>query len=240
MLTSSSIDSLPAAAETLPWAGLGAVLAAIDTLVASAEPAVVFSSAVRLCVPLVGQAASATITGPENQAYAITWPRTQPRHAAYSVEARIIGGAVELHAGYHGTLAISVDGPPQMHHALLAQLIVDRAVALVERERWAESLAAGTTRSANLEVALATNREIGIAIGILMSRHKSTSDQAFDILRRVSQESQRKLRDVALEVAVTGTIELPRGIPAATVTSPRRASHNLSHRSPAHLITHCG
>ncbi|WP_375476581.1 ANTAR domain-containing protein [uncultured Jatrophihabitans sp.] len=62
----------------------------------------------------------------------------------------------------------------------------------------------------NLERALLSSRRIGIAIGILMATHKITADQAFDLLRIVSQNKHRKLVDVAESVVETGAIELPR------------------------------
>jgi signal transduction histidine kinase/DNA-binding response OmpR family regulator/PAS domain-containing protein len=60
---------------------------------------------------------------------------------------------------------------------------------------------------ANLEQALASNRQIGAAMGILMARLKLTDEQAFDLLRKTSQNRHRKLRDIAEEVTMTG--ELP-------------------------------
>jgi hypothetical protein len=64
-------------------------------------------------------------------------------------------------------------------------------------------------RADNLERALQSNRDIGIAIGVLMSQHKVTREQAFDLLRIASQHTNRKLRDLALDVIDTGVIELP-------------------------------
>lgn len=61
-------------------------------------------------------------------------------------------------------------------------------------------------RRVNLEIALESSRVIGMAMGIIMASTLSTADQAFDTLRRVSQETNRKLRDVALEVTETGTV----------------------------------
>ncbi|PZS33299.1 MAG: hypothetical protein DLM58_08130, partial [Pseudonocardiales bacterium] len=43
------------------------------------------------------------------------------------------------------------------------------------------------TRASNLEEALATNREIGQAIGILMATDHVTAEQAFETLRTASQ-----------------------------------------------------
>jgi DNA-binding response OmpR family regulator len=61
-------------------------------------------------------------------------------------------------------------------------------------------------KAANLERALASNRQIGAAMGILMARHRLTDDQAFDMLRKASQHRHVKLRDVAEEVTMTGEI----------------------------------
>ncbi len=58
-----------------------------------------------------------------------------------------------------------------------------------------------------LRVALASRDVIGQAKGILMVSHKVGPDEAFDLLRRSSQETNTKLRAVAEVVAETG--ELP-------------------------------
>jgi hypothetical protein len=63
-------------------------------------------------------------------------------------------------------------------------------------------------RSTNLERALSSNRDIGTAIGILMALHKVTRDQAFDLLRIGSQNMNRKLHDVALDVIDTGAVDV--------------------------------
>jgi GAF domain-containing protein len=52
-------------------------------------------------------------------------------------------------------------------------------------------------RATQLEVGVATNREIGAAIGILMATHGITSEEAFDMLSKASQRLNRKLRDIA-------------------------------------------
>jgi GAF domain-containing protein len=61
---------------------------------------------------------------------------------------------------------------------------------------------------ANLEVALTTSREIGVAMGVLMATHKLTRDEAFDLIRIASQRQHRKVRDIATEIADTGTLDL--------------------------------
>ena len=65
-------------------------------------------------------------------------------------------------------------------------------------------------RATNLVRALESNREIGVAMGIIMQRHRLTRDQAFDVLRVASQDSNRKLVDIAAEVADTGILPISR------------------------------
>ena len=60
---------------------------------------------------------------------------------------------------------------------------------------------------AGLEVALLTRDIIGQAKGILMERYRITADEAFELLRTASQHKNRKLRDLAEELASTGDWE---------------------------------
>ncbi len=61
--------------------------------------------------------------------------------------------------------------------------------------------------AANLRAALASNRQIGAAIGVLMALRGLTAEQAFDLLRTTSNRTNRKLRDLADEVVRTGTLD---------------------------------
>jgi transcriptional regulator with GAF, ATPase, and Fis domain len=58
----------------------------------------------------------------------------------------------------------------------------------------------------DLETALQSSREIGMALGVLMGRGNMTQDQAFTLLRRASQQLHRKLREIAAEVVDTGQL----------------------------------
>jgi len=55
-----------------------------------------------------------------------------------------------------------------------------------------------------LEDAMKTRHAIGEAMGILMERHKLSEDDAFNVLRRISQQHNVKLRDVAQRVRGEG------------------------------------
>ncbi|MGW3205621.1 GAF and ANTAR domain-containing protein [Streptomyces sp. NPDC001135] len=57
---------------------------------------------------------------------------------------------------------------------------------------------------AQMENAVATRHMIGEAMGIVMGSHHLTEEQAFDVLRRYSQENNIKLREVARRVCERG------------------------------------
>lgn len=78
--------------------------------------------------------------------------------------------------------------------------------------------------------ALKVNREIGVAMGILMQRHRLTRRQAFDALRVASQDANRKLADIATEVADTGILTLRRRPRSTTPV----ADGSAGSRAPTH------
>lgn len=59
----------------------------------------------------------------------------------------------------------------------------------------------------HLTIAVRRRDLIGQAKGILMERHKLTADQAFTLLTRVSQQTNRKLYDIAEELTSTGRVQ---------------------------------
>jgi transcriptional regulator with GAF, ATPase, and Fis domain len=60
-----------------------------------------------------------------------------------------------------------------------------------------------------LQVAIETRQEIGEALGMLMQRYRISSDAAFAVLKRASQDHNIKLREVAQHLVHTG--DLPGG-----------------------------
>jgi ANTAR domain len=78
----------------------------------------------------------------------------------------------------------------------------------------------------NLKIALGTNRHIGMAIRVLMATQRVSNDQAFDLLRIASHNSNRKLADVAYDVVETGTLNVQ------PPQSMGRASRRLDTRHP--------
>jgi hypothetical protein len=57
---------------------------------------------------------------------------------------------------------------------------------------------------AQLERALITSRRIGAAVGILMAGRRIDEEAAFAILARASQNTNRRVRDIADDIVRTG------------------------------------
>ena len=61
-------------------------------------------------------------------------------------------------------------------------------------------------KAASLERALASNRRIGMAVGILMCQRQLTDDEAVAVLMAHSQHRNVKVRELAETVIFTGTL----------------------------------
>jgi AmiR/NasT family two-component response regulator len=85
--------------------------------------------------------------------------------------------------------------------------MTDTEIEALAADSVGDELARAHDKIANLESALKTGRRIGIAIGIVMSRFKVRDEAAFEMLRTASQRQNRKLRDVAEDVILAGTLE---------------------------------
>ena len=84
-------------------------------------------------------------------------------------------------------------------HRDVAEVYADYAAVALARAEAAE-------RAGNLALAVASNRIIGQAIGILMTRYGLRDCDAFDVLRLASQASQLKVRDIADDVVREGDL----------------------------------
>ncbi|HEU5487043.1 MAG TPA: ANTAR domain-containing protein [Microlunatus sp.] len=84
-------------------------------------------------------------------------------------------------------------------------------VRLIELQRTAD----------NLSAAVGTQRLIGVAIGVLAQRRQCSSDEAWNMLARLSQDTNVKVREVA-RVLVDGLDGVTRSEDADIVARLRR------------------
>jgi transcriptional regulator with GAF, ATPase, and Fis domain len=125
------------------------------------------------------------------------WPVLGPRAAA-----RGVGSMLCLQLFVHEDTLGALD---LLAHAKAAFTDESEHIGLLLASHAAIALA-DAQELEHATIALASRDIIGQAKGILMERFKLTADQAFDVLAKVSQETNRKLYAVAEDLARTGTL----------------------------------
>jgi hypothetical protein len=118
-----------------------------------------------------------------------------------SVNSPILNGrrAVGVLQQVEDVTALVFDSAAELPHG--NKPVSSLAVALAAAKA---TLAALEEENAQLRDALEHSRVIGVAVGLLMNQHNLTRDQAFDLLRLRSQASNRRVRDLAEQLADTG------------------------------------
>ena len=99
---------------------------------------------------------------------------------------------------FYSAVAGGFDEDAQRRGSLLA----DHATIAIDAATAVES-------ADSLKAALESSRLIGAAMGVLAERHDITTDEAFDLLRVVSNRTNRKLSDLAEEFISTGELPEP-------------------------------
>jgi len=199
----------------------GYSLPVLDDLRRSAEPAVVLSSLARLCVPSFSQRCAVELSEGLDPVFTVSFPPPAPGRVpeARSPDDEAPGGGPAGHAvitpfgmpsafgrpsfaGYliHAwTLRVPATGD-----AMIARLLVDHALGVVQYERLAATAAAAESRSARLALDAIASRVIGEATGILMAGLRLSETAAVSQLTAAGQRSGHTLHDVAREVVRTG------------------------------------
>ena len=142
--------------------------------------------------------------------------RSERRWPAWSAVATLLGfsSGCAVGAEFEPGQKLVLNGY-SVGDAFLDDATVDRAQQFVEELTFtmpiALRLARQSTEVSQLQQALASRSTIDQALGVLMAQNRCTSDQAFGILRRASQNRNIKVRDVAAAV-----IERFTGHPAQT------------------------
>jgi GAF domain-containing protein len=100
-----------------------------------------------------------------------------------------------------GALVVYSNQPHFFHQAVCIQARSFGMLAAVALSRVIHH-----EQNRNALAALDTNREVGVALGILMSTQHLTHEAAFDKMKTASQTQHRKLRDIAADVTFTGQL----------------------------------
>lgn len=127
----------------------------------------------------------------------VRWPEVSPRAESLGLTA-VLAVRLVWDGKTIGVLTLSSDD---------AEPMSDRTVELATAfAAHAAATIAIARKVRQLELAMVTRQEIGQAMGILMERHGLTAESAFGYLRRLSQNGNVKLRDLAEALRLTGRL----------------------------------
>jgi GAF domain-containing protein len=162
--------------------------------------------------PCLDSLSSGTVVDAPDLAAETRWPEFRRRaleQGVYcSLSVPLTGGASTLGAlNLYGRRPRAFDAASRQQAGLFAAQAATALVLVLRSVQQAE-------QSIHLERALSSRTEIDQAIGILMAEQRCTADQAFALLRQHSQNTNRKLRDVAADLITRVTGQAP-------VTGPR-------------------
>jgi transcriptional regulator with GAF, ATPase, and Fis domain len=122
--------------------------------------------------------------------------------------------SVPLHAAGRTIGALNIYATTPRAFGPAEQLVAGRFAEEASRAlELAVRLAEHSEMSAHLQAALASRAVIDQAVGIIMGQNRCTADDAFDVLRKVSQNRNVKLRDVATDIVTSVGGQPPRNTP---------------------------
>jgi len=200
------------------------VVLAMRGLVPSAEPPVVLSSLARSCVPSFSDGCSVELSEGTDPLFRVSYPPQEEdgpaggpwpcgdETGAEPAAGSVVTTSFEVRASsgwpsYAGVIAhIWHSHVPAQSDSIIARLLVDRAIALVEHQRLAEGATSADERSAQLALETMTARAIGEGTGIIMATRRMTSADALDALKKIGRREGRNVYEIALEVVRTGAL----------------------------------
>jgi ANTAR domain len=182
----------------------------------------------RVCFPMTGEDELLARARP-GQATA-----SAPPAAMKTITTAFQGGSGHGYPSFAGIVVHSwAEGDPTEDDAIIARLLVDRALAIVQHERLAQEAARADSRAAKLAIDLITSRIEGEATGILMAQHQITQAEAASLLRQASQTRQREPHEIAAGVVRARDLD---SLSHGDANNPARPGHlhiAASHGQPS-------
>jgi transcriptional regulator with GAF, ATPase, and Fis domain len=198
-ITTSAVAVVPgcdhAGVSIIEWEGRIETRAATDDVPRLVDT-IQYKTGQGPCLETIGQHETSVI---HELARECRWPEFSRRAAELTGVSSMLSFRLFIEQGTIGALNLysrQSHAFDEHSRAIGAVLAAHAAVAIVGSQQ--------RERADNLESALRSSREIGIAVGILMARGFTTREQAFDLLRAASQHLNIKLRDLASAIADTG------------------------------------
>jgi hypothetical protein len=222
---------LPSAAE---------LTGALSRLPGSSDPVVTFAHLARACVPAFADACQVELSDGKEALFRVRHP-VGPADGPDQAEAQAVGPHPGLltpfrvasrtgYPSYAGVVTHWWAGrAPTEGDAVIADLMVKHAIALVDRERLMAAVARVEDRAANLALEAISGRVISLATGIVMHQLGLSHHDAEDVLREAATTAGSSLPAVAVSVVHCGSLASSpacggQRVPAAQMIASVRAA----------------
>jgi hypothetical protein len=189
---------------------------AMGHMARSDEPAIVLSSLARFSSPSFSDACTVELSEGTETPFRVCFLEPDaadlragaPAAAMKCIITRFQAGSGHGYPSFAGMVVHSwAERDPTGDDAIMARLLVDRALAIVQHERLAQAAARADRRAAKLAIDLIASRIEGEATGILMAKYQVTRCEAVRLLRQASRASRQGLPEIAAGIVCAGDLE---------------------------------
>jgi hypothetical protein len=204
-----------------PAANSPALVKVLNDLPASDDPAVGFARLIEACVPAFADGSGIEISDGDQPPFRAVFPADSPAvgleqilHTPFRVPSR------SGYPSYAGVLTHWwTSRAPTETDAVVADLMAEHVIALVDRERLMTAMGRSDDRAAEMALEAISGRTINMAIGIVMHQRSLSPEGAEDVLRRAATATESSLYEVATYVVRAGA--LADSLPARNNPGPR-------------------
>jgi FCD domain/ANTAR domain len=191
---------------------------ALSRLPGSDDPVVTFARLARSCVPAFADACQVELSDGKEPLVRVRHPAS-PADGLDQAEAQAAGPhpilltpfRVASRTGYPSYAGVMTHWwagrAPTEADAVIADLMVKHAIALVDGERLMAAVAQAEDRAASLALESISGRVMSLATGIVMHQRGLSPDDAEDVLRQAATTAGSSLPAVAVNVVHSGSLD---------------------------------
>jgi hypothetical protein len=207
----SSVGALLRLRADVPTACSAALISSLSGLRGCDDPAVTLAGLSRVCVPGFADGCQVELSDGAEPAFRVAVP--EQATACPVAPGQVLATPFRVVSltgdpSYAGVVTLWWAGrAPSESDAVIADLLVKYAIALVEQERVMAAVARAEDRAASLAVEAIAGRTVSLATGIVMRQHGLAALEAEDLLRESAAMTGTTLHQVAASVVGSGALE---------------------------------
>jgi len=236
----------------VPTASAAALIRSLRRLRRSDDPVVAFGSLPEVCVPGFADGCEVELSDSTEPVFRVRLPVSSPDGVSAAVHpagpAQILTTPFRAASGvgypsYAGVVTLWWTSRTWSESdAVIADLMANHLIALVDHERLMAALARAEDQAASLALEAISGRAISVATGVVMHEQGVAADDAEDLLRQSAARAGSDLHQLAVSVLRSGSLTAGRatrnggrrGMPS--LAAPRLAAGRNIHSEESHSL----